>query len=233
MSGLAIIQKETQQVTQEQHVWGTDMQTHFLHSMADAGHIKEPYDYWLLDDVLPEQAIDSIANLPFPAPIQPVFNGRREANNSTRVYFNQENIQRFQICADTALLFNSLHTRHAIEKATGANLAGGHLRIEYCQDIDGFWLEPHLDISVKLFTMLIYLSDDPNLFDAGTDIYDDSPQHKLIATAPYEKNKGMIFIPGEKTWHGFTPRTIKGLRKSLIVNYVSPDWVNQTELSYR
>jgi len=90
-----------------------------------------------------------------------------------------------------------------------------------------------LDISVKLFTMLIYLSDDPNLFDAGTDIYDATPEHKLVATAPYEQNTGLIFIPGTNTWHGFSKRPIMGLRKSIIINYVTPEWRNKDELVYR
>ena len=37
-------------------------------------------------------------------------------------------------------------------------LRDSHLRIEYCLDTDGFWLEPHTDIGAKLFTMLVYLS---------------------------------------------------------------------------
>ncbi len=121
----------------------------------------------------------------------------------------------------------------ALEKKTGARLADGFLRIEYCQDTDGFWLEPHLDISVKLFTMLIYLSDDPDLFDAGTDVYDASPEHKLVASVPYERGRGMIFIPGEKSWHGFSKRPIHGLRQSIIVNYVSADRKNKQELAYQ
>jgi hypothetical protein len=41
----------------------------------------------------------------------------------------------------------------------------------------------------------------------------------------------MIFIPAENTWHGYTPRTIDGVRKSIIVNYVTKDWKDTYELS--
>jgi hypothetical protein len=119
-----------------------------------------------------------------------------------------------------------------LQQRTGAHLAQGHLRIEYCQDVDGFWLEPHLDISVKLFTMLIYLSADPALRDAGTNIYDDSPEHHLMASAPYCRNGGLIFIPGPKSWHGFSKRPIRGLRQSLIINYVTQDWRARDELAF-
>ena len=43
-----------------------------------------------------------------------------------------------------------------LEGTCGIDLSDGHLRIEYTQDTTGFWLEPHTDISVKLFTMLVY-----------------------------------------------------------------------------
>ena len=105
------------------------------------------------------------------------------------------------------------------------------MRVEYCQDVDGFWLEPHVDISVKLFTMLVYLTDSPDLYDSGTDIYEGPPSHKLVSTAPYEWNAGLIFIPGKDTWHGFSKRPIRGIRKSVIINYVSPDWRAVNELA--
>lgn len=204
-----------------------------MSSFAKANHQSSPYDYWLLDDVFPNDVIDSIADLPFDPPKDVKFDGRRETNNSQRIYFTPENQNRFPVCREVTSAFSDAAVLDAIQAMTGADVSKGLLRIEYCQDTDGFWLEPHLDISVKYFTMLVYLSDDPNLRDAGTDIYDDTPEHKLVTSAPYEKNKGLIFIPGSKTWHGFSKRRIKGLRKSLIINYVSPEWRATGELAYR
>ena len=205
---------------------------HFLACLEHVNHVKQPYDYWLLDNIMPGNMIDEIAALPFPPPENPVFSGRRESNNSTRVYFTPENQKLFPVCRETVALFGDTQVVKALEQMTGSNFSRGQLRIEYCQDVDGFWLEPHLDISVKYFTMLVYLSDDPNLFDAGTDVYDSSPEHKLVASAPYERNAGLIFIPGSNTWHGFSKRPIRGLRKSLIINYVSPEWMSKGELAY-
>jgi hypothetical protein len=42
----------------------------------------------------------------------------------------------------------------------------------------------------------------------------------------------MIFVPSDKTWHGFEPRTITGVRKSVILNYVTHDWRAREQLSY-
>ncbi|MDE1901927.1 MAG: 2OG-Fe(II) oxygenase [Alphaproteobacteria bacterium] len=204
----------------------------FMASLAAAEHVRDPYDYWLLDGALSDDACDAIANLPFAPPGGAVFDGRRESNNSTRVYFTPENQARFPICRAATQAFGNADVIKAMEQATGADLSRGALRIEYCQDIDGFWLEPHLDISVKLLTMLIYLSDDPQLADAGTDVYDATPHHNKVATSPYGKGKGLIFIPGKNTWHGFSKRPIRGLRKSIIINFVSPEWQNRQELAY-
>lgn len=205
--------------------------SHFLECLARSEHKTWPFSYWLLDQALPGDIVDGIADLPFAPPSAPTFDGRREANNSTRVYFSPENQHRFPVCREVAAAFKHPSVLAAIERTTGADLAEGQLRIEYCQDIDGFWLEPHLDLGVKLYTMLVYLSGEPELRDAGTDIYDASPEHRLVGTAPYERNKGLIFIPGTDTWHGFTRRPINGVRKSIIINYVSRDWRSVAELA--
>ena len=46
--------------------------------------------------------------------------------------------------------------------------------MEYIQDIDGAWLEPHHDIPEKLFSMVIYLCLGPDAKSWGTDIYDSN-----------------------------------------------------------
>jgi len=215
----------------DQMVPTTPAARHFIGALDRSRNVTEPFSYWLLDDVFPERIVDAIAGLPFDPPKDPTFDGRRESNNSTRVYFNPQNQEYFHVCHEVAELFRCPNVQRRLEQLTGRDLDEGLLRIEYCQDVDGFWLEPHLDISVKLFTMLVYLSGEPELYDAGTDIYDATPEHRLVATAPYEKNKGLIFIPGTNTWHGFTKRPIHGVRKSVIVNWVTPEWRDRWELA--
>ena len=202
-----------------------------LAALARADHVMRPYHYWLVEDVLPEDVCDEIAALPFMPPTAMLFDGRRETNNSSRTYFTPGNQALFPVCRKVASAFKSREVKRALERLTGTDLSNGRLRIEYCQDCDGFWLEPHVDISVKLFTMLVYLADSPDLYDAGTDIYDATPEHNCVATAPCAWNTGVIFIPADNTWHGFTPRPIHGVRKSIIINYVRPDWRATAELA--
>jgi hypothetical protein len=202
-----------------------------LSSIACAEHKPEPYHHWLLSSTLPERICQGIVGLPFSPPADGVMDGRRESNNSARVYFSSAIQEKHPVCRELADAFKHPLVRDAIRARTGRDVSIGKVRIEYCQDVDGFWLEPHVDIPVKLFTMLVYLSREPELRDAGTDIYDATPEHNRVGTAPCMWNAGLIFIPGHDTWHGFTPRTIRGVRKSIIVNYVTNDWRAVEELA--
>lgn len=203
----------------------------FLSSLADAQHETSPFDYWLLQNALPAQDVDDIANLPFAPPSSLEHEGRRATNNATRVYFTPENQEKFPVCARVAAGFKRPEVIETIERTTGTDLTDTHLRIEYCQDIEGFWLEPHTDIFVKKYTMLVYLSDDPRLRNAGTDIHEGPPDFRYVTSAPYGKNKGVIFIPGKTSWHAVGKRPFKGIRKSIIINFVTSDWRDKWELA--
>lgn len=203
----------------------------FLTCLAAARHETKPFDFWLLTKPLPDEDVAGILALPFAPPQEAVFNGKRETNNSTRVYFTKENQAKFEVCRRVAQGFDHPHVRRTIEQTTGTDLTDAHLRIEYCQDTSGFWLEPHTDIFVKKFTMLVYLSDDPGLKLAGTDIHEGPPDFKYVTSAPYGRNLGVIFIPGKNTWHGVGHNPISGLRRSIIINFVTSAWRDKWELA--
>ena len=202
-------------------------------SLAQAHVCTVPFRHLLLDHCLPLAVVRAIAQLPFAVPQDLQFAGRREVNNSRRIYFNPANRAQHPVCEAVASMFDRASVRAALAETAQCDLRNSLLRIEYCQDTDGFWLEPHTDIAVKKFTMLIYLSDDPNLTDAGTDLYHGAPDFRHAGTAPYRMNAGLIFVPGANTWHGVEPRPIRGVRKSIIINYVSRDWRERWELSAR
>lgn len=206
------------------------MKRRFADCLAAAKAETKPFRFWLLEEVLPLDAARAIPALPIAAPEIDDTQGRRETHNATRSFFGAENQKRFAVARDMAACFQSPDTVHRLEKATGVSLKGSSLRIEYCQDTNGFWLEPHTDIGAKLFTMLIYLSDAPGAEDWGTDIYDQELRH--VGRAPGGFNKGLIFIPGTDTWHGVEKRAIDGVRKSIIINYVKPEWRARHELAF-
>jgi len=208
-----------------------DVAASFTASLESARHETAPFDYWLLENTLPEGFCEAVAALPFAPPKDTIFNGRRETNNETRVLFTADNQARFAVCDRVVGGFKDAGVRQMIEQTTGTDLSDGHLRIEYCQDTEGFWLEPHTDIFVKKFTMLVYLCDDPGLANAGTNIFEGPPDHKYVGSAPYGKNKGVIFIPAANTWHGMGQQAFTGLRKSIIINYVTSDWQADDQLA--
>jgi hypothetical protein len=203
----------------------------FVESLAWARHEMMPFDYWLLDSALPADDVEAILRLPIAPPHIAILNGKRETNNATRVFFTNENQEKFPVCKHIVKGFKSPRVKRTIEETTGTDLSDCQLRIEYCQDGPGFWLEPHTDILVKKFTMLVYLSDDPALRMAGTDIHEGPPDFKYVTSAPYGKNLGVIFIPDTNTWHGVGHHPIQRCRKSIIINYVTSAWRDTCELA--
>ncbi|HTI03645.1 MAG TPA: 2OG-Fe(II) oxygenase [Acidisoma sp.] len=189
-----------------------------------------PYPHWLPEAMLPGPVLDGICDLPLVAPEIGETQGRRETHNSSRLFFGAAAQAAFPVCRALAAALQAPETVGALCRQTGADLLGSHLRIEYCLDRDGFWLEPHTDIGAKFFTMLIYLTDPPPGEDWGTDLYETPLRH--VGSAPAQRNAGLVFVPGTDTWHGFIRRPITGVRRSLIVNYVTPEWRARHELAF-
>ena len=190
----------------------------------------QPYPYWILRSCLPTDTVADILALPFPAPSLEGVSGKRELHNNTRRYFDAENRAAFPVCEAVAEAFQDKRVTDLIEELFGTDLEGTYLRIEFAQDTDGFWLEPHSDLGVKSFTMLLYLSTDPNHRDLGTDIYD--AEKNRVGRSPFEPNAAMIFVPADNTFHGFEKRPIKGVRVSLIINYVTDEWRAREQLAF-
>ena len=201
-----------------------------LASIDRARVIKKPYPHWFLTSCLPSAAATAINALPFEAPALGGVSGKREVHNATRKYFDADNMARHLVCKAVNEAFQGPRLTARLAEAFGTTLKGNYLRVEYAQDTNGFWLEPHTDLGVKVFTMLLYLSTDPQHAGLGTDIYDADKKH--VGTSPFESNGAMIFVPSGDTYHGFEPRQIDGVRKSVIINYVTNDWRAREQLAF-
>ena len=207
-----------------------DIVQNFLRSIDNGNPGDQPYKHWSLTACLPPDVIEDMLALPFEAPSLEGVSGKRELHNNTRKYFDVENRARFPVCEAVAQAFQDERVTGHIEKVFGTDLARTYLRMEYAQDINGFWLEPHTDLGVKAFTMLLYLSRDPSHKDLGTDIYDGNKGH--VGRSPFAPNAAMIFVPGANTYHGFEKRPIEGVRISLIINYVTDEWRAREQLAF-
>ena len=201
-----------------------------LDCFKSAEVVGQPYKHWFLSDCLPQSSLQEICELSFPAPDLEGKSGKREVHNATRRYFDADNRAQHPVVEAVSQSFQSKTITSAVESTFGTTLDGSYLRIEYAQDKNGFWLEPHTDLGVKLFTCLLYLSDVPSHKDLGTDIYNDDTSH--AGRSPFSPNAAMVFVPSDITYHGFEPRTIEGVRKSLIINYVTDEWRAREQLAF-
>lgn len=211
------------------HTRSSDIQ-HFTSCLRNSVKEPVPYPHYHLRNLFDHTVIDGLLALPFDTPQHAYHAGTREEFNAHRCYLDQENIEKFDVAARVAETFLAPETIQAIERMGNISLQGSFLRMEYAIDRDAFWLKPHTDLGVKLVTILIYLSKDDNVETWGTDVYQDADTH--VKTFPYASNTAMMFFPADNTWHGFQPRTIAGIRKSLIVNYVTDAWLERAQLAH-
>ena len=215
-------------MTASQAVSSTAIADQILASIANRRRFDEPYRHFLVENLFPDAICRALRDLPFAAPSLEGVSGKRELHNDTRSYFDAAGMARFSLMRAIAEALQSSGVTHAIAEAFEAPIDDTFLRLEYAQDIDGFWLEPHTDLGVKKFTGLIYLSEDHD--NLGTDIYRSRDEH--VGRSPFKPNSAMIFVPSDKTWHGFERRPIAGVRKSVILNYVTHEWRAREQLSF-
>ncbi len=199
-------------------------------SMAARRSFDRPYRHYLVENLFPAEVADQLAELPFAAPSLDGISGKRELHNDKRRYFDAATMAEFPVMAQIAEALQATDLVTDLATIFDAPLDDTFLRLEYAQDLDGFWLEPHTDLGVKKFTCLIYLSDGPGHETLGTDIYASKEQH--FGSSPFRRNAAMIFVPGSDTWHGFEKRPIEGVRRSVILNYVTHDWRAREQLSF-
>jgi hypothetical protein len=207
-----------------------DIKASLRDSVRSAEQHDTPYRHWYIQNVFPQPVYEVLKDMPFPVADLGGVSGTREAHNADRIYFSERNLDNFENCRAAVEAFQDPETVRLFSDAFGGKLKDSYVRVEYAQDIDGFWLKPHTDLGVKMFTMLIYMSDDPAHADLGTDIYADADTH--AGRSPFRPNSAMIFIPSGNTWHGFEKRPIRGVRRSIILNYVTNEWRAREQLAF-
>ncbi len=202
----------------------------FTGALSRSHRDERPYLHWLLRNVFPESLCTGILTLPIVPPMLGRTDGTRGTYNEQRTFMAPQLRHDFRSCAVLADALQRPEVAALLSKTLNIEVAGSYLRMEYIQDTDGAWLEPHCDIPEKLFSMVIYLCTGPDAKDWGTDIYDAN--RKWCGRAPADFNSAVIFVPGPNTWHGFEPRPIKGVRRLMEINYVRPSWRDRDQLSF-
>ncbi len=207
--------------------------THFCNALRQSQRKETPYTHWTLKDTLPEEMGVGILLLPLRPPVIDECGGVRDLNdnNKKRAFFTPDMQKDFPAVASFVEAFQRPEVARQFVETLGHNpkeIEGSYLRIEYIQDTNGAWLEPHHDIPEKLFSMVIYLCTGPETKNWGTDIYDND--RKWVGRSDATFNNATIFIPGDNTWHGFDKRPIIGVRRLMEINYVRPSWRDRDQL---
>tara|TARA_R110002020_G_C16321741_1_gene774915 strand:+ start:12836 stop:13546 length:711 start_codon:yes stop_codon:yes gene_type:complete len=203
---------------------------HILCGLRSARKFESPFTHWIADDIFEPQLRAYLAALPLEAPCLGGVSGTREIHNESRTYLAGGRLDSDHHLRNVTEIFQCSETALQIQNLFGADLSDTFVRLEYCLDTRGFWLRPHTDLGVKRFTMLIYLSDDPRHRDLGTDLFFD--EKTPAVQVPFKPNSALIFTPSKRTFHGFLPRKINGIRRSLILNYVTSEWKDSHQLAY-
>jgi hypothetical protein len=202
----------------------------FCKSIRQAQQQEWPYRHWLFTDIFPESLCSRLLALPIVPPTLGRTDGTRNSYNDRRRFITPLLRSKFPSCAVLAEALQKPNVAKLMAETCDIDVAGAFLRIEYIQDTEGAWLEPHRDIPEKLFSMVIYLFTGPDTKEWGTDIYDS--EKRWVGQSPGDFNSGVIFVPGENTWHGFEPRPIIGIRRLMEVNYVAPNWRDREQLAF-
>ncbi|WP_239021510.1 2OG-Fe(II) oxygenase [Novacetimonas cocois] len=208
-----------------------DAYTSVIGALTAARHAVAPFPHWHMENVLPPSVTAALLAWDPGATFHAGENdGRRDVRNGRRIFVTPAVRDRDADLDLLAHLFDAPAARRHFERTCHIDLAHTFLRLELCLDTDGFWLSPHTDIGAKRLTLLISLSIDPDAHEWGTDLL--TPQGRPVARASGAFNSGLLFIPSDRSWHGFVRRPITGLRRTLIVNYVGPEWQSRGELAF-
>jgi hypothetical protein len=191
---------------------------------------QSPFNYWIIDEPLSDDAIDEIYKTPIPSG-DVIFDGTRAGDKNgkdllskLRVFIDQNNYTEFPNLKNLISEMQSKECQKLIEGMLNVNLTNSYVRVEVIADKDGFWLEPHCDIKEKLMSSIIFVNkygEDENL---GTDFY--HPDLSIAKTIPYRNNYGYIFTAEKDSWHGLEKKKIKKERRCIQINYVTfkTDW---------
>lgn len=204
---------------------------HIRSTLENASLDPHPYPHWSIENVLPDYICKSLLKWdPGSEAISGDIKGRREYHNQYRVFVDKQKQDEDVGCAALAQAFEAKETRDVFTRLTGASLDNTWLRLELCLDKEGFWLEPHTDIGAKKLTFLLSLSTAPGSEEWGTDIM--TPDGKSLGRSLGKFNSAFLFIPSNDTWHGYQRRPMKGIRRTLILNYVDDTWRAKQELAF-
>ena len=215
----------------------------FLNSLNNKSKKFElPFKHWELNEPLTTEAINEIINADIANPNEHKleYDGTRAIDGGEgkfregissggkalkfRCFVTKENSKEFPGLTKFIDELRQKKTHQKISNMIGKDLSNSFVRVEVICDRKGFWLKPHCDIKEKLLSCLLFVNNENESENLGTDLYDNNL--KMVKTLPYKHNYGYFFSSGPNTWHGMEKKEIIKERRCLQVNYVTfgTDW---------
>ena len=215
----------------------------FLNSIKnDSKKHDFPFDHWEYNNALSEEAIKEIINADIPdvSKHNLSYDGTRAIDGGSaefrkgiasggeaikfRCFVTKENAYQFPNLVKFIEELQSKETYEVISKMINKDLSKSYVRVEVICDREGFWLKPHCDIEEKLMSGLIFVNNENESENLGTDFYNEKLEK--VKTVPYKHNYGYLFTSGPNTWHGMEKKKIVKERRCIQVNYVTfeTDW---------
>ncbi len=201
-----------------------------------------PFDHWEYNNALSEEAIQEIvgADIPDVTKHNLSYDGTRAIDGGAaefregissggkaikfRCFITKENASEFPNLVKFIHELQAKETYQVISKMIKKDLSNSYVRVEVICDREGFWLKPHCDIKEKLLSGLIFINNENESEDLGTDFYNEKMEK--VKTVPFRHNYGYLFTSGPNTWHGMEKKKIVKERRCIQVNYVTfkTDW---------
>ena len=215
----------------------------FLNSInSKSKQFETPFKHWELNEPLSAEAIKEIINADIANPNEHKleYDGTRAIDGGEgkfregitsggkalkfRCFVTKENSKDFPGLTKFIEELRQKETHQKISNMVDKNLSNSFVRVEVICDRKGFWLKPHCDIKEKLISCLLFINNENESENLGTDFYDNDL--RKVKTLPYKHNYGYFFSSGPNTWHGMEKKEIVKERRCLQVNYVTfkTDW---------
>lgn len=201
-----------------------------VNSFTNAAESDFPFQHWIVENMLPQELTDQILAVRIPKTQGFVYDGTRASDSKLtpggtppkRMFISKDTKNEFPFFQDLVDAFLSDEVLQLVNTKFNVPTQDLFLRVEYINDFDGFYLEPHKDIIEKQFTLLLFLGDGPE--HMGTDFYDTD--FNVVKTVKFGHNRGYVFTPSDNSWHGLERKPIPDRRCSLLINYVTfkTDW---------
>ena len=215
----------------------------FLNSILHQSKKHEfPFDHWEYNNALSEEAIQEIvgADVPDVSKHNLSYDGTRAIDGGAaefregissggkaikfRCFITKENASEFPNLVKFINELQAKETYQVISNMIKKDLSNSYVRVEVICDREGFWLKPHCDIKEKLMSGLIFINNENESEDLGTDFYNEKMEK--VKTVPFKHNYGYLFTSGPNTWHGMEKKNIVKERRCIQVNFVTfkTDW---------